>query len=288
MPVQWVHLGAGETLVASGEGAWVQRPELGALWFSGAMPDSLPATVASTRQLLDGAIAAAERAAPVAVPAPITARRWAWQLVSQWHCAHHSVALLPALIARFDTTGREELAEFARLKLEEEEGHDRLPLADLRALGYDAEALVARTSPMPVVGIALDYARSCVRGEHPVEFLGYVYALERRVLRVSDEWFTRLQEVLPAGIEAASGVRAHATEFDHRHVEESVAFIARLPADDRTRIALGCHRVCEILGTASPGQDPGEDELERWLSPFRRDPISPVRLGDPAPQGVRR
>ncbi len=106
MAVQWVHLGADEVLVASKAGAWVQRPEPGTLGLSGAMPDSLPATDQTTRHLLDGAIAAAEqratvaaqRAAPRRRTPPLTARRWAWHLVGQWHCAHHSVALLPAVI----------------------------------------------------------------------------------------------------------------------------------------------------------------------------------------------
>ena len=289
MAVQWVHLGADEVLVASRAGAWIQRPEPGTLGLSGAMPDSLPATDETTRHLLDGAIAAAERAVPRRQPLPLTARRWAWHLVSQWHCAHHSVALLPAAIERYDAAGRPELAEFARLKLEEEQGHDRFSLADLRALGYDAEALVQRVAPAPEVTAGLDHARQCVHGEHPVEFLGYVYALERRVLRLSDESFAALDAVLPSGVEAASGARAHATVLDMGHVAEAVSFIAGLPADDRARIALVCHRITRLYCGPLAHDHPSEAELERLLARACYADAGPVaEHGADQQQGERR
>jgi hypothetical protein len=288
MPVQWLHLGAGEMLVASNECAWIEQPELGSPWFAGPMPDSLPPTVQSTRQLLDGAIAAAERAAPRPEIPPPSPRRWAWNLVSQWHCAHHSVALLPGVIERFAAVGRQDLARFACLKLEEELGHDQLPLDDLRALGYNAEAVVDRTRPSPEVVAALQYARSCVGGEHPVEFFGYVYVLERRVLRLSDEWFAALDAVLPPGVEAASGVRAHATDFDVEHVAEAVSFIAGLPADDRTRIAAGCYRTTDILCAPRSGQHPSEAQLQDWLGRSQREQIPAGAPAGAQQQGGRR
>jgi hypothetical protein len=265
MAVQWMRLGAGEVLVASGAGAWIHQPKPGAVGLTGPMPDSLPATHETTRHLLDGAIAAAERAVPRRQPPPMTTRRWAWHLAGHWHCAHHSVALLPEVIARFTAAGRPDLAEFAREKLAEEQGHDQFSLADLRALGFDAEALVREVAPEPVVAAGLDYARGCVRGEDPIEFLGYAYALERRVLRLSDEWFGALDAVLGPGVDAASGVRAHATVLDHEHVEQAVSFFAGLPAGDRTTIALGCYRITQLCCGPLAGRQPSEAELDRLL-----------------------
>ena len=281
MTVQWVHLGAGAILVASDAGAWIHRPELGALGLTGPMPDSMPATTETTCHLLDGAIAAAERAALRGQAPAMTARRWAYDLASQWYCAHHSVALLPELIDRYDASGRPDLADFARRKLEEEQGHDQFPLDDLRALGYDAVALVQTMAPPPSVVAGLDYARDCVRGEHPVEFLGYVYALERRVLRISDGWFAALEAVLPPGVEAASGIRAHATEFDLEHVDEAIAFFAELSAVDRTRITIGCYRTTQISCAAFLSQHPSEHELDRWLSSAQH---ARVPVGGPSPE----
>jgi hypothetical protein len=274
MGVQWVHLESGEILVASGRGAWIHQPELGALGLTGPMPDTLPATHDTTRHLLDGAIAAAERAAPRMRPPAMTARRWAWDLAGQWYGAHHSVALLPELIERYEAAGRYELAEFARQKLVEEQGHDQLPLADLRALGYDALALVQAVPPPSWVVGGLDYALDCVRGERPVEFLGYVYALERRVLRFTDDWFIALHAVLPGCAEAASGLRAHATEFDAEHVNDAIAFFTSLSAVDRTRIAIGAYRTTQISCAAFVGQHPSEAELDRWLPPVRHARVS--------------
>src|SRR2546423_1623285 len=123
MSVQWVHLGAGQTLVAANRGAWIQRPQLGALALTGQMPDSLPASSETTRYLLDGAIGAAEREAPRLQLRPTTLQSWAHDLASQWYCAHHSVALLPELIERFAANDRRDLAAFAQDKFEEESGH---------------------------------------------------------------------------------------------------------------------------------------------------------------------
>jgi hypothetical protein len=234
------------------------------------MPHLAPATVASTRRLLDGAIAAAERAAPTRAEPALTPRRWAWHLIGQWYCAHHSVALLPAAVDRFEAGGRPDLAEFARTKLDEEQGHEDFPLSDLEQLGYVSAACIRDVAPPPEVIAAVEYARACVEGEHPVEFLGYVYALERLILNVNDEWFGMLAAALPEGIEAASGFRLHVSEFDHQHVEDAVEFISGLPAGDRARIALGCYRTTEIGRATFAGQDPSEAELEQLLGRFSR------------------
>jgi hypothetical protein len=280
MSVQWAHLGAEGVLVASDRGAWLQRPGLatfGTLGFVGPMPDDHPATEQTMRHLLDGAIALAERAAePIEEPS-ITPIRWAWNLVSQWHCAHHSVALLPALIERFEDIRRPDLTQFARRKLDEERGHDRFAIADLTALGYDGERVVRHVPPAPTVTAGLDYARGCVRGRRPVEFLGYAYTLERRVLNLGGEWLAGLYAVLPPDLEAASGVRAHVDELDAEHVREAIEFFSGLPATDRTAIAIGCYRTTQICCAWSRDQIPSDAELTSWLSPFRATNATPAR-----------
>ena len=269
MTVQWVHLSAGETLVASSRGAWIQKPQLGAIALSGAMPDAVPATRDTTRHLLDGAIAAAERAASPVQPPRMTIRRWAWQLVGQWYCAHHSVALLPEVIARYEAQGRRDLAAFVQNKLWEERGHDLLPLADLRALGYDADAVVGAVRPTSDAETLVEYARTCARGEHPVEFLGYVYALERRVLDARGDWIERVQAALPRGVDATSAVRTHATEFDHAHVAEAVSFFNGLGGADRTQIVFGCYRTTQVSCAGLAARQPSEGELAEWLAPYK-------------------
>jgi hypothetical protein len=202
----------------------------------------------------------------------MTARRWAWQLAGQWYCAHHSIALIGEVAERYAAAGRLDLEEFARRKLEEEQGHDRLALDDLQALGYDGERLVGAVTP-PVVRALVDYGRRCARGEHPVEFLGFIHVIERDVTRLTADWFAALDAVLPTGVDAAWGLRSHATDLDLVHVDEGHAFFAGLPAHDRTRIALACYRTTAIVRAPLPGQYPGETELRERLAPFSLSPM---------------
>ena len=268
MTAQWVQLGGGETLIASSDRAWIQSPQAAALELWGSMPPSLTGTLDATRQLLEGAIAAAERGAAPTSLWPLTAPRWALDLVDQWYTAHHSVALLPVAIEHYERMDRPELAAFARCKLEEETGHDRLPLKDLDALGYDAEAVVREIEPGWTARSLVDYARRCVRGPRPVGFFGYVFSLERRVIRISAQVLREIDDALPRDVDAASGVRTHAEEFDHEHVEELVRFVSGLPSDDRTEIALACHRTATILSAARVHQR-NEAKRERRLSRLR-------------------
>ena len=271
MPVQWAQLGAGKILVASSRGAWLQRPEPSLFALRGDMTDSIAATLQTTRHLFDGAIAAAERAAPPYVrPWPMTRTRWEWELIGQWYTARHSVALLPELIERFGDDGRADLAAFARRKLHEESGHDQFAVASLSAIGYDSAALVRAVAPPPDAAAVVEYARACARGETPVEFLGYAYALERRVIRISPETIAFVDALFDPGIDATAGMRAHAGELDTGHVEEFIAFATALPAADRARMALGCYRTTELACAAPPGGDRTESDLAGRFEPFRR------------------
>jgi hypothetical protein len=273
--VQWAHLGRGRVLVASSRQAWIHRPQLGALGDVGPMGDFLPASVATTRRLLDGAIAAAEQAAAHRTapwrPQPLSAERWAWLLVNQWYCAHHSVALLGEVVSRYEAIDRPDLVRFARRKLIEERGHDEFALRDLAALGYDGERLVRNVSPAPEVGRALEYASRCVRGGQPVKFVGYVYTLERRILQIPDALLVAIEDVLPAGVNATSFVRMHTSGLDAEHVDDAVTFIAGLPAADRTEIAIACHAVTRICATHA-GRYPSDAELAERLVVYRQPP----------------
>ncbi len=273
--MQWVHLGAAEILVASGEKAWIQQREPGVIGLDGPMPESLAASRESTRNLLDGAIAAAERAHPPAPPAPMTATRWASELVNQWYISVHTIDLLAQAAERFAEMGRAELARFTRLKFEEERGDEEFPLRDLAALGYDAHAVVAEVPPSAAAVRLIDYARGCVNSDHPVDFLGYGHAIERHAIRVTPAYIAAVERALPPDVDAVSGLREHAADLDVRHVEEAIAFFTRLPAADRTRIALSCYRASVIRAGSNSAEDPTEAELERRLQPLRTHTIHP-------------
>lgn len=267
MTLEWAEIEAGTTLVAHRTGAVLRRTAPGELWFGRPMGASDHGTAESTAHLLDGAIEAAVRAAGSRETPAMTPARWAWQLIGQWYCAHHSVALLPEAIAQYERDGRADLADFACLKLEEERGHDELALADLRELSYDAEGVVAAVQPPPPVRAAVDHARATVRCGDAVGFIGYVYALERIVGVFPPEWFARLAALLPDGRDGAFGFRAHALEFDVGHVAEASRFIATLPASDRTKIVTTCHKTAAIC--CEPFIHPTEAELAGRLAAFQ-------------------
>ena len=269
MAVQWLHLGPEETLIASRKEAWIQHAVLGRGPFAGEMSDSVPASEDSTRRLLDGAIAAAERAIHRVQGPPMTARRWAWSLVNQWYGAYHGLPLLLEAADRFTAAGRPDLAEFAGQKYEEEWGHDQLPLDDLRMLAYDAERAVSEVEPDPGTVELVEHARRCVRGDHPVEFLGHIYALERQMIRLDSDFFAALDSALGREGVPASFLRSHANHLDIGHVEEAVWFITRLPAIDRTAIARGCYRTTQIRHASLPGRYPSERDLDSRLSRFQ-------------------
>jgi hypothetical protein len=266
--VQWLDLGGEETLVASSKAAWIQRATLGRRPFAGDMSDSAPASVESTRHLLDGAIAAAEQASPRVPGPPMTRRRWAWSLVNQWYGAHHTLPLLLEVADRFTGMHRPDLAAFASQKYEEERGHDELPLNDLRALGYDADGAVSRVTPDPGIVELVEYARRCACGDQPVEFLGHVYVLERQMLRLDRGFFAALDTALGCDHAPASFLRSHANDLDIAHVDEAVSFFTGLPASDRTAIARGCYRTTEIRHVSLPGRYPSETELASRLARF--------------------
>jgi hypothetical protein len=233
------------------------------------MSDSVPASVESTRHLLDGAIAAAESAIPHMQGPPMSPRRWAWSLVNQWYGAHHSLSLLLEVADRFIAIGRPDLAEFAVRRYEQEKGHDEFPLNDLRMLSYDAEAAISEVTPDPGVIELVDYARRCVAGDRPVEFLGYVYALERHMIRLDSGFFAALDAALGRDRTPASFLRAHAEDLDISHVEDAVSFLTGLPAADRTAVARSCYRTTQIRHVPLPGRYPSERELESQLSQFQ-------------------
>ena len=284
MTAQWVQLATGETLVANHEGAWIQPAQAAALSLWGSMPPSTQATPETTRHLLEGSIAAAERTAHAASaeraastsepPLPIDRATWALNLIDQWYTAHHSVALLPRAIDRYRQIDRPDLARFMEKKFAEEAGHDLLALNDLKALGYDARAAVEQVSPAKMARALVEYGRTTVTGARPVGFLGYVFALERRVTRITESMLDDLERKL--GVQAASGVRAHALEFDHGHVEELVEFIAGLPAEDRTEIALSCHTAAAICCLA---EAPNQAERQRRLARVRNHTPKPATQG---------
>ena len=85
---------------------------------------------------------------------------------------------------------------------------------------------------------------------------------------MTDDWLRALAEVLPRGVDAASGIRLHAAELDGEHVTSAIAFITTLPAADRTRVALACYRTTAVRYSATAALRLSDTQLADTLSRF--------------------
>ncbi|MBM3464316.1 MAG: iron-containing redox enzyme family protein [Armatimonadetes bacterium] len=268
--MQWAELTPGQVVVATDERAWIHAPAPGDPFLE---PMRGMASLASTRNLLDGALEAGARAVARPEEPPLTPLRWAWRLVWQFHTTHPTAGLMREAAERFHSLGRAEMGECCARKAEEERGHDTLALRDLRALDYDAEALVAACRPPGAAAIGA-FFEGCARAENPVGVFGYAYALERFALAVGKDYVAAVEAMFP-GIKATRCLRVHsAMGTDVRHVAELAAFITRLPAADRALIAQAACRTARLMHERRPGDEPDEAELARTLDRFILEPIN--------------
>lgn len=274
MSCEWAEVAPGKVIVAAAERAWIHTPPRFPFPdpFSRAM--ECPGTVATTRWLLDAAMAAAEREVGSAIPPRLTRTRYAWNLVGYYVTAHAAPPALLDSAERFAASCRRDLESLTRHMAKEETGHDRLALSDLEALGYDAEALVAAERPRKAQVMVEALAR-IAEGAEPVQIFGYCYALERAALRIRRDTIQALESLLPEGRGATRCIRVHsAIGAEARHVERLVQSIAALPAADRILITRGVYQTTRVLASPPHEWQHSESDLERRLIPFHSTAIN--------------
>jgi hypothetical protein len=222
--------------------------ESGEVWFhtlSGAKEDMDPfATLmtgagskGSTVGLLDGAInlgfAGIEQS--LARPEP-TLVGYAVALVGAYHTSVDTPRNLRHAAGRFEELGRPEVAAYLEERAREETGHDRLALKDLRALGLPAERLVANYIPEGIKPLCKRFDDLCVEN-YPIGCIGYSYCLERIAALKQKTDVEKVQAMCPDGIDATRFLRSHSSlGSEAAHVEETIEFVASLPANDRIRV----------------------------------------------------
>jgi hypothetical protein len=222
--------------------------ESGEVWFhtaSGAQEDANPfakpmtgmGAVGSTVRLLDGAInlgfAAIEKdlAHPTStIPGYILA------LIGAYHTSVHSPRNLRRAAGRFEDLGRPEVASFLEERAREEAGHHRLALKDLRALGMPAERLVANFIPEGIAPLCERFDDLSVQ-DYPIGCIGYSYCLERIAALKQESDVERVQALCPDGVDATRFLRTHSSlGSESTHVDETIRFVASLPANDRIKV----------------------------------------------------
>jgi len=192
----------------------------------------------STVGLLDGAInlGFARIEKRLARPDP-TLVGYIVALVGAYHTSVDTPRNLQRAARRFNELGRPEVAAYLEERAREETGHDRLALKDLRALGVPAaERLVANFIPEGIKPLCKRFDDLCVQ-DYPIGCIGYSYCLERIAALKQEADIEKVQAMCPDGVDATRFLRSHSSlGSEVTHVEETIAFVASLPANDRIRV----------------------------------------------------
>jgi pyrroloquinoline quinone (PQQ) biosynthesis protein C len=191
----------------------------------------------STVGLLDGAInlgfAGIEKR--LARPHP-TIAGYIVALTGAYHTSVDTPRNLRRAAGRFNELGRPEVAAYLEERAREETGHDRLALKDLRALGVPAERLVANFIPEGIKPLCKRFDDLCVQN-YPIGCIGYSYCLERIAALKQRTDVEKVQAMCPDGVDATRFLRSHSClGSEVTHVEETIEFVASLPANDRIRV----------------------------------------------------
>ncbi len=247
-----------EWVNVTGDTAIIAR-ESGEVWFhtpsgtnGGIDPFTTPMTgtgaPGSTIRLLDGAInlgfAGIEKR--LARPEP-TVAGYIVALVGAYHTSVDTPRNLRRAAKRFEELGRPEVAAYLEERAREETGHDRLALKDLHALGVPGERLVANFIPEGIKPLCKRFDDLCAQ-DYPIGCIGYSYCLERIAALKQETDIERVRVLCPDGVDATRFLRSHSSlGSEASHVEETIEFVASLPANDRIAVVQETYELALIL-----------------------------------------
>ena len=233
--------------------------ETGEVWFhtpNGTKEDVDPfatpmtgiGSAGSTVGLLDGALslgfAGIEKR--LAHPDP-TLAGYIVALVGAYHTSVHTPRNPRRAASRFNGLGRPEVAAYLEERAREETGHDRLALKDLHALGVPGERLVANFIPEGIKLLCERFDDLCAQ-DYPIGCIGYSYCLERIAALKQKTDIEKVQALCPDGVDATRFLRSHSClGSELMHVEETIKFVASLPANDRIRIVQETYQSALIM-----------------------------------------
>jgi sirohydrochlorin ferrochelatase len=205
-------------------------------------------TVGSTMGLLDGAIhlGFARIEKNLARPA-LSVAGYIVALAAAYHTSVYTPRNLRRAAARFQALERPEIAAYLEERAHEESGHDRLALKDLRALGLPAERLVANFIPEGIKPLCDRFDVLCAE-DYPIGSMGYSYCLERTAALKQKSDVEAVQSMCPEGVDATRFLRSHsALGSEAAHVEDTISFVASLPANDRIKVVQETYRSALIM-----------------------------------------
>jgi hypothetical protein len=234
---EWVNITGDISIIAreSGE-VWFHTPS-GTKGDAFATPMTGLGAMGSTLGLLDAAInlgfAGIEKR--LARPDP-TLVGYIVALVGAYHTSVDTPRNLRRAASRFKALGRPEVAAYLEERAREETGHDRLALKDLRALGVPGEQLVAHFFPEGIKPLCKRFDDLCAQ-DYPIGCIGYSYCLERIAALKQKSDIEKVEALCPEGVDATRFLRSHSSlGSEASHVDETIEFVASLPADDRIKV----------------------------------------------------
>ncbi len=266
--IEWAQISPSKVVVATEDRAWLYQPQSAEDPF--AQPMKVVGNFATTKRLLDTAIAAAKFAVKSNVrPPALTLSRWIWRLAGAYHQTSPVPNLMKDAAKGFAAHSRFDLEKWALEKAEEEKGHDLLALKDIQSLGYNAEAVVKTLVPPAAVAL-MDYFTRSVQDRDPIDCVGYTYTMERLSLGIDEDYIQKIEAILPPKINATRCLRVHSSiGADAGHVDENVSMIAGLSASERTRIARACYETALMCFSPPPRDYISNEELQQILEPLK-------------------
>jgi heme oxygenase len=166
----------------------------------------------------------------------ITCEGYVDYLTQAYHHVRHTVPLLR--MARDLLEHKPLLAAALDEYIEEENGHERWVLADIRAAGADPQ-LAASSAPRPATAAMVRHVYERVGNVNPVCVFGMVFVLEGTSVALATQGAAAIQASLGLPDSAFTYLTSHG-ELDQEHLR----FFARLmnaiddPADQRAIVAM--------------------------------------------------
>ena len=248
--IEWVNVTADIAIIAR---------ESGEVWFHSlnkakgvidpfASPMTAMGAVGSTIGLLDGAINLGFSGIEKRLARPdLTLAGYIVALVGAYHTSIDTPRNLRRAAERFINLGRAEVATYLEERAREETGHDRLALKDLRALGVPAERLVANFIPEGIKPLCKRFDDLCTE-DYPIGAIGYSYCLERIAALKQKTDIENVQAICPDGFDATRFLRSHSSlGSEVAHVDETIKFVASLPANDRIKVVQETYKSALIM-----------------------------------------
>jgi pyrroloquinoline quinone (PQQ) biosynthesis protein C len=135
------------------------------------------------------------------------------------------------------------------MRAREEAGHECLALKDLRALGLPAERIVANLVPAGIKPLCDLFERFCFK-DYPIESVGFSYCSERIAALKPKAEIDAVQSLFPDGVDATRFLRSHSSlGSEVSHVEETIEFVASLPAEDRIRVVQATYETALLMAS---------------------------------------